>query len=210
MSAPRSSPPATTARLIPRGFGEIIELDWGCSLRVGSLDLAALRPAHYGARTALRPPPRLQQLHPARRGPPRPRRRPARRRLGEDRRLRPPAQPGPGRLRHRRLRQLGARPRHPRRGLVHVPRLRRRPPAPRAPLDLSPWATSTWTSPCSACSRPPDASPTASSWPRPGGLGGMMANPAVEDAIIGTVPPTTAGQRQWRPPEFRCNPTGTR
>jgi L-ascorbate metabolism protein UlaG (beta-lactamase superfamily) len=42
-----------TARLIPRGFGEVIELDWGCSVRVGGLELSALRPVHYGARAAL-------------------------------------------------------------------------------------------------------------------------------------------------------------
>ena len=42
-----------TARLIPRGFGEVVELDWGGSVRINDLDLSALRPAHYGARTAL-------------------------------------------------------------------------------------------------------------------------------------------------------------
>ncbi len=42
-----------TASLIPKGFAEVIELDWGCSLRVDGLELSAVRPEHYGARTAL-------------------------------------------------------------------------------------------------------------------------------------------------------------
>ena len=42
-----------TARLIPAGFGEVVELDWGCTLRIGDLDLSVVRPAHWGARTAL-------------------------------------------------------------------------------------------------------------------------------------------------------------
>lgn len=42
-----------TANLIPRGFGEVVELDWGCTLRIGDNTLQAVRPAHWGARTAL-------------------------------------------------------------------------------------------------------------------------------------------------------------
>lgn len=42
-----------TARLIPRGFGRVIELDWGCSLRMGDLHLSVMRPEHWGARTGL-------------------------------------------------------------------------------------------------------------------------------------------------------------
>jgi L-ascorbate metabolism protein UlaG (beta-lactamase superfamily) len=42
-----------TAKLIPSGFGRVIELDWGQRLRFGHLELGAVRPAHWGARTAL-------------------------------------------------------------------------------------------------------------------------------------------------------------
>ena len=42
-----------TSRLIPRGFGDVVELDWDQELRIGDLTLAALRPAHWGARTAV-------------------------------------------------------------------------------------------------------------------------------------------------------------
>jgi L-ascorbate metabolism protein UlaG (beta-lactamase superfamily) len=42
-----------TARLVPPGFGRVIELDWHEVLRFRGLHLAALRPAHWGARTAL-------------------------------------------------------------------------------------------------------------------------------------------------------------
>lgn len=42
-----------TAGLIPSGFGGVVELDWGRSLSFGQLRLEALRPAHWGARTAL-------------------------------------------------------------------------------------------------------------------------------------------------------------
>jgi L-ascorbate metabolism protein UlaG (beta-lactamase superfamily) len=42
-----------TARLIPPGFARVIEMDWNAQLRFGDLHLTALRPAHWGARTAL-------------------------------------------------------------------------------------------------------------------------------------------------------------
>lgn len=42
-----------TARLIPRGFGRVIELDWTDQFRLGGVTVSALRPAHWGARTAL-------------------------------------------------------------------------------------------------------------------------------------------------------------
>lgn len=42
-----------TARLIPRGFGRVVELDWSDRLRVHGLELCAIRPAHWGARTAV-------------------------------------------------------------------------------------------------------------------------------------------------------------
>ena len=42
-----------TARLIPRGYGDVVELGWDRTLRVGDLELAALRPAHWGARAAV-------------------------------------------------------------------------------------------------------------------------------------------------------------
>jgi L-ascorbate metabolism protein UlaG (beta-lactamase superfamily) len=42
-----------TARLIPPGFGSVIELDWQCRAKFRGLDLSAIRPAHWGARTAL-------------------------------------------------------------------------------------------------------------------------------------------------------------
>lgn len=41
-----------TRRLIPRGFGGVIELDWGRRLELGTLAFSAIRPAHWGARTA--------------------------------------------------------------------------------------------------------------------------------------------------------------
>lgn len=39
-----------TARLIPDGFGRIIELDWGEEARVGRVSFGAVRPTHWGAR----------------------------------------------------------------------------------------------------------------------------------------------------------------
>ncbi len=41
-----------TRRLIPRGFRRVIELDWGRSVMVGPVRLGAIRPRHWGARTA--------------------------------------------------------------------------------------------------------------------------------------------------------------
>jgi L-ascorbate metabolism protein UlaG (beta-lactamase superfamily) len=41
-----------TRRLIPPGFREVIELDWDQHAKVRGLELSALRPAHWGARTA--------------------------------------------------------------------------------------------------------------------------------------------------------------
>jgi L-ascorbate metabolism protein UlaG (beta-lactamase superfamily) len=43
---------ANTRRLIPPGFGDVRELRWGQTLRVGPMVLRALRPEHWGARTA--------------------------------------------------------------------------------------------------------------------------------------------------------------
>jgi len=43
---------ANTRKLIPDGFGEVRELHWGQELRIGPLLLRALRPEHWGARTA--------------------------------------------------------------------------------------------------------------------------------------------------------------
>ncbi len=42
-----------TSRLIPRGFGEVIELDWDQRYRFRGVELSSLRPQHWGARTAL-------------------------------------------------------------------------------------------------------------------------------------------------------------
>lgn len=42
-----------TGKLIPKGFGEVIELDWGKSSRLGDIEIEALRPRHWGARAAL-------------------------------------------------------------------------------------------------------------------------------------------------------------
>ncbi len=44
---------AGTRGLIPQGFGRVIELAWGESLDIGSARLTAIRPNHWGARTAL-------------------------------------------------------------------------------------------------------------------------------------------------------------
>lgn len=43
---------ANTSRLIPRGFGDVRELKWGETVDIGPLTIGALRPAHWGARTA--------------------------------------------------------------------------------------------------------------------------------------------------------------
>lgn len=42
-----------TSRLIPRGFRAVIELPWDGVVRLGELDITAMQPAHWGARTAL-------------------------------------------------------------------------------------------------------------------------------------------------------------
>jgi L-ascorbate metabolism protein UlaG (beta-lactamase superfamily) len=42
-----------TSALVPAGFAGIIELGWGESVRVGGVEVTALRPRHWGARTAL-------------------------------------------------------------------------------------------------------------------------------------------------------------
>ncbi len=42
----------STRRLIPKGFGEVHELAWDRELRLGSLHIHAIRPAHWGARSA--------------------------------------------------------------------------------------------------------------------------------------------------------------
>lgn len=43
---------ANTRRLIPRGFGDVREIAWDRTLDADGLEIAALRPAHWGARTA--------------------------------------------------------------------------------------------------------------------------------------------------------------
>lgn len=42
--------PPRTRRLIPRGFGHVIELPWNRSLRARGVSIEAIRPAHWGAR----------------------------------------------------------------------------------------------------------------------------------------------------------------
>jgi L-ascorbate metabolism protein UlaG (beta-lactamase superfamily) len=42
-----------TRRLIPSGFARIIELDWDHNLHFKGLDISAIQPAHWGARTAV-------------------------------------------------------------------------------------------------------------------------------------------------------------
>lgn len=42
---------ARTARLIPKGFGEVVELPWDKDLDVGPLRIRAVKPNHWGART---------------------------------------------------------------------------------------------------------------------------------------------------------------
>jgi len=42
-----------TRRLIPRGFGAVIELDWDEAIERDDLRIRAMRPAHWGARTVL-------------------------------------------------------------------------------------------------------------------------------------------------------------
>lgn len=43
---------ANTGRLIPRGFGDVREIGWDQTLDVGDVAIGAIRPAHWGARTA--------------------------------------------------------------------------------------------------------------------------------------------------------------
>ncbi len=42
-----------TRRLIPRGFGSVIELHWDGVIEVGGVRVSALRPEHWGGRTAV-------------------------------------------------------------------------------------------------------------------------------------------------------------
>lgn len=42
-----------TKRLIPRGFGRVMEVDWEEEVDLGPLSVGTLRPAHWGARTAV-------------------------------------------------------------------------------------------------------------------------------------------------------------
>lgn len=44
---------AGTRGLVPRGFKEIHELPWGESISIGGVCISALKPAHWGARTAV-------------------------------------------------------------------------------------------------------------------------------------------------------------
>lgn len=43
---------ASTRALVPRGFADVRELAWDKTLDAGPLDITAIRPAHWGARTA--------------------------------------------------------------------------------------------------------------------------------------------------------------
>lgn len=45
--------PRRTARLIPSGFGDIVELEWHRPTHVKDLEVVALEPRHWGARRAL-------------------------------------------------------------------------------------------------------------------------------------------------------------
>jgi L-ascorbate metabolism protein UlaG (beta-lactamase superfamily) len=55
IASPRTT--VVTARgtrgLVPAGFGRVVEVDWGQSVRLDGLELSAIRPEHWGARTAL-------------------------------------------------------------------------------------------------------------------------------------------------------------
>lgn len=42
--------PRRTRRLLPRGFGAVVELDWGCEASVGDVVFRSIRPKHWGAR----------------------------------------------------------------------------------------------------------------------------------------------------------------
>lgn len=42
-----------TRALIPDGFGEVVQLSWGRQVRIDELRVHALRPRHWGARTAI-------------------------------------------------------------------------------------------------------------------------------------------------------------
>jgi len=42
-----------TSRLIPSGFGDVGELAWDREIRIGDLTIRAMRPVHWGARTAV-------------------------------------------------------------------------------------------------------------------------------------------------------------
>lgn len=43
---------ANTGGLVPRGFGEVRELRWDQQIDLGTLQIRAIKPAHWGARTA--------------------------------------------------------------------------------------------------------------------------------------------------------------
>lgn len=42
-----------TRRLIPPGFGQVLEMDWDQTVRVGELEVTAVEPEHWGARTGV-------------------------------------------------------------------------------------------------------------------------------------------------------------
>lgn len=44
--------PRGVARLVPRGFGRVAELDWDRDTHIGEIRLGAMKPRHWGARTA--------------------------------------------------------------------------------------------------------------------------------------------------------------
>lgn len=41
-----------TGALIPQGFGQVMELDWAQRVQIGTLHIEAIRPRHWGSRTA--------------------------------------------------------------------------------------------------------------------------------------------------------------
>lgn len=43
--------PRRTARLIPEGFAKVVELDWGGRAQVNGVEIEAVQPAHWGARS---------------------------------------------------------------------------------------------------------------------------------------------------------------
>jgi L-ascorbate metabolism protein UlaG (beta-lactamase superfamily) len=42
-----------TGKLVPRGFGDVIELDWGRATTIDGVEIGAIQPRHWGARAAI-------------------------------------------------------------------------------------------------------------------------------------------------------------